>query len=114
LKKNTIIRSLLAGLMLGIFAFSITPRIALHDFVAHHKDTPFKSNFGEDAQLNKAGFNCSCDNLVVESPFTDEFNPSQVIVATYFPLPLVENTSNFNTGHHFYFELRGPPVNYAA
>jgi hypothetical protein len=114
LKKNTIIRSLLAAFMLVVFAFSITPKIVLHDFIANHKDTPFKSNFEKDAQLNKAGFNCSCDNLVVESPFTVELAPVQIIIASVFPARLTGHTNNFNSGHHFYFELRGPPAEIAA
>ena len=114
MKKDTIIRSLLAAFLLLIFAFSITPKITLHDFIANHKDTPFKSNFEKDAQLHKAGFNCSCDNLVVESPFTDDLSPVQIVITSAFPLRLTAHTNNFNTGHHFYFELRGPPAVDAA
>jgi hypothetical protein len=100
----------LAALMLCIFAFSVTPKIVLHDMVAHHKDTPFKSNFGVNSQFDKAGFNCNCDNLVVESPFTNDFNPVQISIHRFFPSHVNEYRTSFHSIHHFFSSLRGPPV----
>jgi hypothetical protein len=114
LKNQTIIKGLLAALMLILFAFSITPKIVLHDFVANHKDTPLKSNFGENAQLNVAGYHCSCDNLVVESPFTDTKVKSPVTRVAVFPQLNLIYHGHFYAGHNFYIELRGPPANLAA
>jgi hypothetical protein len=104
----------LAAFMLAVFAFSITPKILLHNFVANHKDTPFTSNFEKTAQFHKAGFNCSCDNLVVESPFTDDFSPVQITVQTFFPSRIARDINNFRNGYHFYLTLRGPPAFYTA
>ena len=59
--------------MLIVFAFSVTPRILLHSLVADHRDTPRKHNNSTEQQLSKTGFNCNCDNLVVESPFVNNY-----------------------------------------
>jgi hypothetical protein len=109
LKINRLIRRVLAAFMLAVFAFSITPKIILHHFVANHEDTPYTSNFEKTAQIHKAGFNCSCENQVVESPFTDDFGPNQICVRTFFPFRLIRDTEDFYTAQFFYRTLRGPP-----
>jgi hypothetical protein len=114
LKKNFIIRQISTVFILAVFAFSITPKIILHDAVAHHKDTPFKSNAEKNPQIYTAGFNCIIDNLVVESPFVEDIQPLQVVVATYFPEQPASHSGNFNKGHDCYLQLRGPPVHNAA
>jgi len=96
--------------MLIIFGFSITPKIILHNIVADHKDTPFQSSHNSSAQLFAAGFNCNCDNLVVESPFTNDFNPLQLKAAIFFKLHFADVITDFYSQHHFYSELRGPPA----
>src|ERR1700735_5106138 len=63
------IRSILAAGLLALFALAITPKIALHALVAHHTDTHLRLNNGGADQLNKAGFHCATDDLVVEFPF---------------------------------------------
>lgn len=98
---------------MALFAFAITPRIILHDAVAHHKDTPFATNDKQDAQLNKAGFNCNCESLVVESPFTSILEVESLQLLTmYAPLPAV-GKENLSFIHRFYSKLRGPPVTFA-
>jgi hypothetical protein len=104
----------LAGFMLAVFAFSITPKIILHNVVANHKDTPFASNFEKNAQFSKAGFNCSCDNLVVESPFTDDYDPLHVIINTFYPAQIIKDVNSFDNTVYFYPALRGPPAFHAA
>jgi hypothetical protein len=113
MRKNNIIRTFLAALMLTVFAFSVTPKILLHNLVADHKDTPINSNHSNKEQFSKAGFNCNCDNLVVESPFVNDFFPVQLSVEKQFAQQQTFFKNYFNSLHHFYFELRGPPVNYA-
>jgi hypothetical protein len=96
--------------MLIIFGFSITPKIILHNIVANHKDTPFQSGDNASAQLYAAGFNCNCDNLVVESPFTSDFNPLEIKAIIFFKPHFAEIITSFYSQHHFYSELRGPPA----
>ena len=100
--------------MLAVFAFSITPKIILHNVVANHKDTPFASNAEKNAQLNKAGFNCNCDNLVVESPFTDYYEPFQIIINKSFLPQIIKNINGVKTIAQYYPALRGPPAFHAA
>ena len=100
--------------MLAVFAFSITPKIILHHFVANHKDTPYASNFEKTAQIHQAGFNCSCENQVVESPFTEEFGPDQNLVKTVFPFRLILDIKEFNNPQFYYHTLGGPPAFYKS
>lgn len=111
MRKNNVIKSVLATLMLAVFAFSVTPKILLHNLVADHKDTPIKSNHSNQEQVSKAGFNCNCDNLVVESPFINDFIPVDLSLKKEFVQQQNFFKNNFNSLHYFYFELRGPPVN---
>jgi hypothetical protein len=113
MRKNYIIRNVLATLMLAVLAFSVTPKILLHNLVADHKDTPIKSNCSNQEQFSKAGFNCNCDNLVVESPFVNDFIPVDLSIAKQFVQQQTFFKNNFHSLHYFYFELRGPPVNFA-
>jgi hypothetical protein len=96
--------------MLSVFAFSITPKIILHQFVANHKDTPFASNYEKTAQIHRAGLNCNCDNQVVESPFTDDFRPFQIYINSFFSSPSVPDTEDFQNAQFHYQTLRGPPA----
>jgi hypothetical protein len=100
--------------MLAVFAFSITPKIILHNVVANHKDTPLSSGSEKNAQVNKAGFNCNCDNLVVESPFTEELEPFQIIINNFFAPQIIKNSNSIKAVAHFHPSLRGPPAFYTA
>jgi hypothetical protein len=107
---HSFFQRIIAFFVLAVFAFSITPKIALHDFVANHKDTPIKSNAQKQAQLHNAGFNCNADNLVVESPFTD---PQEPDLTSLSGSPSPKNAENFLViiGRDLYLaHLRGPPV----
>jgi hypothetical protein len=108
--KNNIIRSVLAALMMAVFAFSVTPKILLHDLVADHKDTPIKPNHSNQEQISKAGFNCNCDNLVAESPFVNDFIPVDLSLTKEFAQQQTFFKSEFTSSRNFYTELRGPPV----
>jgi hypothetical protein len=103
------IRNVLAGLMVLLFAFSITPKIMLHDLVADHKDRPYAVNDSNTKEIDASGFHCHYDNLVVESPFLADCFP---IGAPQLPaheqvFSLAANHFHFAT--HFYFALRAPP-----
>ena len=107
--RKGFIRNVLAGLMVLLFAFSITPKIMLHDLIANHKDRPYAVNDSNTKEIDASGFHCHYDNLVVESPFLDDCFPVGI---TQLPAPeqlfsLAPNRFHFAT--HFYFGLRGPP-----
>ena len=95
--------------MLVLFAFSITPKLLLHDLVANHKDTPLKSSTNKTQQFDVTGFNCGCDNLVVESPFVENFIAAEIVTPSFFSLHINPEIKNFISVNQFYVGLRGPP-----
>lgn len=103
------IRSFLAGIMLALFALSVTPKIMIHALVAHHTDTRTVLDHGKADQYNKAGFHCAIDNLVVESPFLDHTIAIQLGITPSFPAHLPARLEDHLSSCHFIFHLRGPP-----
>jgi hypothetical protein len=111
MQKSGVIRNALAGLMVLLFAFSITPKILLHDLIADHKDRPIGTIDSKTRQFDASGYHCHCDDLVVESPFLDDCFSLHI-------KPIADPGSQYCVSDHlfhftprFYFALRGPPVN---
>lgn len=112
LAKNSTIRHILALLFLVLFAYGITPKITLHNLVASHRDGRTKSTLTDThaTQLSKAGFNCQCDNLIIESPFVAEAEPLVVIPQVYYPVFCGEFVADVYTSTVLSYSLRGPPA----
>ncbi len=110
LVQKPILRQLLAGVLLMVFSFSIAPKKYLHDAIANHTDTIKLVSPDHGAQLNHVGFVCKCDNLVAESPFTDEVSYFSLAPANADSLQQSTALYHFYSTHVFFFELRGPPV----
>lgn len=106
LQKPTI-RTVLSGMMLLIFAFSITPKVVLHNLVVHHKDSPISS--GKYAQVSKTGFHCDCESQVVVLPYLNQISCFQLNVSQSFQIYQSRNNPQFYCSTHFIFGLRGPP-----
>lgn len=68
--NHFIIRRILAGLLLLLFVFSITPKKYWHDLVANHTDY-YGFYQGSELAVQKAGINCGCEDLVVTTPFLE-------------------------------------------
>ncbi|MDE3248467.1 MAG: hypothetical protein KGO82_07410 [Bacteroidota bacterium] len=103
-------RRLLAGWLLLLFSFSITPRQLLHDALANHKDRSAALAKGNHLQITQSGFMCKVDNLVAESPFTQ---PASVQYFIPLPVPAVHPSQELlgiplQTIH--LWSLRGPPA----
>jgi hypothetical protein len=109
LNRHPTIRSLSAGLLLALFALSVTPKIVIHALVAHHTDTHLDLHNKAD-QFNKAGFHCATDNLVVEAPFLDYTISIDLGIAPCFPVHLPVPLQAPSPSSHFIFGLRGPPA----
>jgi len=96
--------------MVVIFAISITPTIVFHNWLADHTDTFTKAAHKEGEQLGKKTFNCHCDHIVAESPFTGAAG----IIINYPAQPLssvkVDLQVDFISSQHFLYSLRGPPT----
>ncbi len=114
LAKSTQIRSVIAGILLVLFAFGITPRLALHNLVANHKDGRSKFSSLPDGpfskQLSKAGFNCQCDNTIIESPFLQEAGTASVVITSAFEAYKNTYTEDVYSSQEYCSSLRGPPA----
>ncbi len=96
--------------MLMLFAFSITPTIVFHNWLADHSDTVKKSAETKGEQLGKQTFNCHCDHIVAESPFTGPDNAITSFPATAFSLFKAELQFQYTSSPYIHYSLRGPPT----
>jgi hypothetical protein len=85
------------------------PKKVLHDLIANHKDTSAKFSNDSNARLQRSGYNCHADDLVVESPFIENDLPVQIPGSPSFSLHFIDRSNDFHSVSQFFFELRGPP-----
>ena len=96
--------------MLLVFAFSITPKVFLHDVFANHADVQQQENTKGPYQFNKGGVNCDKQGFVATSPFLadeplirfDKVTPFSVFTAGVVSLCSADKLFSL---------LRGPPAN---
>ena len=108
--KSLIIKKIVAASLLLVFSFSITPTIVFHNWLADHADTVKKPDCSNGEQLGRITFNCHCDHIVAESPFTDISKEIQLDADLLFLPEKVEKTISFVTASYSFFLLRGPPL----
>jgi hypothetical protein len=102
------IRALGSIFLLMTFSFSITPKIVLHNLVAHHKDI-HSGNHSKTDQLAQAGYHCDCESLVVVLPYLDLPVYIPQGVADCFLTSQVRTEDQIYSIGHFIFGFRGPP-----
>jgi len=104
-------RALGSIFLLMTFSFSITPKIVLHNLVAHHKDIHSGKHSKTD-QLARAGYHCDCESMVVVLPYLDlpAYIP-QGVAECFFSFQVRTEGQIYSTGH-FIFGFRGPPTAY--
>jgi hypothetical protein len=110
LSKQPAIRRIIAAVMLIVFAFSVTPTILLHNWVATHTDSVKKQTAADQQQVSKQLFNCHCDNIVAESPFTEPYKISLPAVSLSFSLPGNDKPVHIPEPGLIFHSLRGPPA----
>ena len=93
-----------------VFAFSITPTIVFHNWLANHTDTCKKSADSKAQQLGKQTFNCHCDHIVAESPFTELEKAIITYPAQSFSLFKSELQVQYTSSPNIHYSLRGPPA----
>lgn len=93
-----------------VFAFSITPTIVFHNWLVKHTDTFKNDTNTKGDQLGKQTFNCHCDHVVAESPFTQPYKVVINYPAQSFSLFKAEPQLQFTTSPYFLYTLRGPPT----
>jgi hypothetical protein len=107
--KNLAIKKIVAAFMLIVFAFSITPTIVLHNWLANHTDTCKKATDSKE-QVGKQTFNCHCDNLVAESPFTETETFKSLSPLQIFAITITVDITQLTSSPTIFYSLRGPPV----
>jgi hypothetical protein len=110
LHKNLHIKRLLAGIMLVLFAFSVTPRNVLHDLFANHTDETVLSKRSNSTSVKTFDYLCKTDNLVVESPFIESITHFNFSAFAAYPKHRILTSYFFSSSKYFFFEHRGPPA----
>lgn len=107
--SNQRIKRFVAGIMLLLFAMSITPRQLLHDTVTGHKHNIAKFEGDENFDSARTNFQCNWNEQVAESPFTGHqgFHMDHPAIV-YFSYNHYY-THTYYSAFHFYSSLRGPP-----
>lgn len=95
--------------MMLIFAFSITPKIILHDLVTDHKDISPHSP-GNSVQVTKSGFHCDRESLVVVLPYLNYKVSIHLDIFKAFRIYQTGAGYQSYSCPHFIFGLRGPPA----
>ncbi len=108
--KSLIIKKIAAAAILIIFAFSITPTIVFHNWLANHTDTANKSADTKGEQISDVTFNCHCDNIVAQSPFTEAAVLSYGPAENIFSVASTERKVQFISSSKLLTSLRGPPA----
>jgi hypothetical protein len=103
------IRFITGGLLLLVFAFSITPKVVLHNVFANHKDVRYPSG-EKETQVNKSGFYCDTENQVVEIPYLEHYSfVVDRIIGVTFQAFQSRKGHQFLSFTCFITGLRGPP-----
>ncbi len=105
---------MIAGVLLLVFSFSITPKKLLHDAIANHKDKTALAATGDATQLSHTGFTCKCDDLVAESLFTADIAHFDFAAPICYSVQTGAALYHFYSSPYFFFELRGPPATVAT
>ena len=104
-----ILYRLISIFLIGVFTFSITPVIVLHNFFANHSDSVILHHHTKSQEVAKAGIDCHIENFVAERNFLvpyaqinfDHFTNFSPLSHKYIP--------PFYFHHRVFAELRGPP-----
>lgn len=107
--RRKIIRTITAGIMLLLFALSITPKQLLHNAVAGHKHDYSPLSKESNFKVPKKSFQCNWQEQAIESPFTYEsvFQVAEALVFLSFYQG--HYTRNLYSAESDYSSLRGPP-----
>lgn len=97
-------------MLMIIFAISITPSIVFHDWFANHTDSVNKAVEHKGDQLSTPLFNCQCNHLVAESPFTETINTVISVALPVFREHDINKDVQFKSCVDLFHSLRGPPV----
>jgi hypothetical protein len=95
--------------MLLIFVFSITPKQYLHDLVVRHKDD-YSIIEGKGLQVAKIGFQCDCNQQVVQLPYLSEPDFRLPFISLQHFSVFLLYIQHYSSAEQRFSSLRGPPV----
>lgn len=107
------IQSIIAIILIGVFAFSILPQKSVHDFVAKHVDVEKCSvhkNLPID-QVEKKATHCNYDNLVVALPYVNTTIKMEVQKQLSYSIKYIATATTSIPNAFQVIDTRGPPVN---
>jgi uncharacterized membrane protein len=110
LYKRQIIQKITASVLLIVLALSITPAIVFHNWLVNHTDTYKKNVDAKAQQFGKQTFNCHCDHIVAESPFTLAETCKNLLSFQIFEVSQTIDITNLPAAPAIFLSLRGPPV----
>ncbi|MBC7867560.1 MAG: hypothetical protein H7X88_08495 [Gloeobacteraceae cyanobacterium ES-bin-316] len=96
--------------MVCVFALSIAPTIFLHDAFARHIDSIEKFTSNGQQQIDEDFFNCQCDQLVAESPFTEAAIFKLGSSLQIYSIPKAYQQFRVVSCTTIFHSLRGPPL----
>ena len=96
--------------MLGIFLLAITPTVVFHNALANHHDENIEHHHTKTHEIAKASINCHWDNMVCEQVFLNNAALISIAVPFFCEAKPFDIYSSFFSRHHFFAELRGPPM----
>jgi len=108
----TIKRSL-AGFLLLLFSFCVTPKRFLHDLLANHRDAQTICSIPQQ-QVAASGFHCHIDDLVVVAPFLPGVQPIAPINLNNGPVHFSEPAPTFILVELSQADSRGPPASFCS
>lgn len=109
MKRPIIIKNVITSLLLCTLTLSITPVFFVHTLFAKHTDNTTDTQ-STGYHLTEGGFNCKCDDFVAEAQFLNDAEYIPLKIIKYFSVFNGSHSYHFYSQHHFYSELRGPPV----
>jgi hypothetical protein len=110
MKGGTVIKSFLAGVLLVLFAFSITPKKTLHDLVADHIDWSGVCAAPCKDHIEPTGPHCEVAQLVAESPFVLYEQALPLVIAKVYSGYSGFTIPSYHSCYRCFTEQRGPPV----
>lgn len=108
--RNPGIRKIAASLMLMVFAVSITPTIIFHNLFAGHTDSVNTDRGAGSTEIGVPLFNCHCDHLVAESPFTGLVQFVESRTAPFYAAYNETGQTPLSSSPGCSYPLRGPPA----
>lgn len=100
----------MAGFLLLVFCFGITPKQILHDLLTDHRHVPVKHHSKATIDLQPSRYVCDFHDQVAESPFipTAFQEPVPTVLYLQATADVIRESVPFTILVHS--DLRGPPA----